>query len=64
MKWLSDHALGGAHPLSSAQDLATEYLRDQSYQLNAIASTRSARRGFKTPPPGRWLQDRPAGAGT
>jgi hypothetical protein len=31
VKWLSDHAIDGVRPLSSAQDLATEYLRDQSY---------------------------------
>jgi uncharacterized protein (DUF697 family) len=32
VKWLSDHAIDGVRPLSSAQDLATEYLRDQSYR--------------------------------
>jgi uncharacterized protein (DUF697 family) len=31
VKWLSDHAIDGVRPLSSAEDLATEYLRDQSY---------------------------------
>ncbi len=31
VKWLSDHAIDGVRPLSSAADLATEYLRDQSY---------------------------------
>jgi hypothetical protein len=31
VKWLSDHAIDGVRPLSSAQDLAAEYLRDQSY---------------------------------
>ena len=31
VKWLSDHAIDGVRPLSSAQDLATEYLRDGSY---------------------------------
>ena len=31
VKWLSDHAIDGVRPLSSAHDLAAEYLRDQSY---------------------------------
>ena len=31
VKWLSDHSIDGVRPLSSAQDLATEYLSDQSY---------------------------------
>ena len=31
VRWLSDHAIDGVRPLSSAQDLATEYLRDESY---------------------------------
>ena len=31
VKWLSDHAIDGVRPLSSAEDLAAEYLRDQSY---------------------------------
>ena len=31
VKWLSDHAIDGVRPLSSAQDLAAEYLRDGSY---------------------------------
>ena len=31
VKWLSDHAIDGVRPLSSAQDLAAEYLRDESY---------------------------------
>lgn len=34
VKWLSDHAIDGVRPLSSAQDLATEYLRDQSYRTH------------------------------
>jgi hypothetical protein len=31
VKWLADHAIDGVRPLSSAQALATEYLRNQSY---------------------------------
>ena len=31
VKWLSDHAIAGVRPLSSAEDLATKYLRDQRY---------------------------------
>ena len=34
VKWLSDHAIDGVRPLSSAQDLATEYLRDESYRTH------------------------------
>ncbi len=32
VKWLSDHAIDGVPSLSSAQDLATEYVRDQRYR--------------------------------
>ena len=32
VKWLADHAIDGVRPLSSAQDLATEYLLDESYR--------------------------------
>ncbi len=31
VKWLADHAIEGVPPLSSARDLATEYLLDRSY---------------------------------
>jgi len=31
-EWLSDHAIDGIPSLSSAQDLATEYVRNQSYR--------------------------------
>ena len=34
VKWLSDHAIDGVRPLSSAEHLATEYLRDQSYRTH------------------------------
>ena len=47
VKWLSDHAIDGVRPLSSAQDLATEYLRDQSYKRNGARVVASAVRGFK-----------------
>jgi hypothetical protein len=31
VNWLTDKAISGVHPLSSAEDLATEYLIDRSY---------------------------------
>ncbi|MDP2755619.1 MAG: hypothetical protein Q8P40_14675 [Nitrospirota bacterium] len=31
VNWLTDKSIAGIHPLSSAEDLATEYLIDQSY---------------------------------
>lgn len=31
INWLTEKAISGIHPLSSAEDLATEYLIDQSY---------------------------------
>jgi hypothetical protein len=34
VKWLADHAIDGVRPLSSAQDLATGYLRNQSYRTH------------------------------
>jgi hypothetical protein len=35
VKWISDKAIDGAHPLSSAHDLADEYLMDNGYRTNA-----------------------------
>lgn len=35
VKWLADHAIDGVRPLSSAQDLATEYLTNPSYRDHA-----------------------------
>jgi hypothetical protein len=48
VKWLSDHAIDGVRPLSSAEDLAAEYLRDQSYgshreRINALIKWETTR---------------------
>ena len=32
VKWVSDHAIDGVRPLSSAHDLADEYLLDRGYE--------------------------------
>jgi hypothetical protein len=34
VQWLSDQAIDGVRPLSSARDLADEYLLDRGYKTN------------------------------
>src|ERR1700720_516623 len=35
VKWISDKAIDGVRPLSSARDLADEYLLDEGYRSNS-----------------------------
>ena len=40
VQWLSDRAIDGVRPLSSAHDLADEYLLDWGYKSTGPASMR------------------------